>query len=605
MIRSGMVDPRPAPIATTLSLPALIALAAFAVFTILYDLALVVPFSLRAVTVTWIAACTILVACCWSRLKSAAKRAAADRYSAALLAMCLITAAVALLTNRPDDDDSFYLSRAVLNWENWGRPIAALYPFAFTSGAGGLFPSLPSWEHLLAGIAALIGMQPIDIYHRVAPAACGFLLPMSWFACLRRFGQNPRSALVGCAAIMVLMLLDGTTHRGIAYFGLLRIWQGKVLLVWVLAPVALVAMRDALELGRSRDWLGLALVGVAGIGLSTSAAFFLPVLVGVAGGTFCLAYRPHVPLWRAPASAVAVFLYSAFCVLPLSWMLVGPAAIFASPIAHDFDETVALVYGVWWSPTVLAALVGIVGLLLARRLRDLAWFGLWAAAISAPLAWKPSAEFIAHYLTSTDALWRLAYAAPAIVIIGMGFAALSDLACAKRLMPAVIGAGAVAAIGLAVLRVFPSPFATDDVRFPSLAYRASPEGLANGEALLEALPSGRMLAPRELSVVLPMLSGRLRMTNFREFDAAPQLVLDGLPAVAADLTSAHDFVSGLPGPRGGAEALGRIAGRGLEYVVLSPAMADQASAVKVLNERGFHELAVGVQGYRVFGHDIR
>ena len=219
----------------------------------------------------------------WAAMAWRTRSWAVRQVPPALVVMAVGAGLVGLLANRPDADDSFYLARAMIAWENPGAPIQALYPFAFVAGAGGVFPSLPSWEHFAAALGVLGVGPPVAVQHGVIAFAAGALVPMAWHRLLRGLtGAGP--ALGGVAVIFGLMVLDGTTHRGIADFGLLRIWQGKVVLVWVLAPLALAVALDVVRGGAGLVRLGA--IGVAGIGLSTTAAFFLPVLVGCGAGAW-------------------------------------------------------------------------------------------------------------------------------------------------------------------------------------------------------------------------------------------------------------------------------------------------------------------------------
>ena len=571
-------------------------LGVFAVFTFTYDIALLVPISLRHVAIITGVACLLPVVVI---LRSSARFAgefgrhcaaqAQDAGSWFILLCSVAAAALALLANRPDADDSFYMARAVLDWENWSAPIAPVYPFAFVLGAGGRFPSLPSWEHFAAAIGGLTGLHPLSVHHLVMPVLIGMLVPFAWYCVLARVSHTRRAALAGMVAILLLMVLDGTTHRGIANFGLLRIWQGKVVLVAAIAPLAMAVALDVMRHGRAADWARLVLLGFVGMGLSTTAAFYLPILVGLAAGTFWLVYLPASGIWRPVLAALAVFAYPAVVVLPFYRGLAGPETIFASVIASDLREILLVVYGTPTAPLVVAAAVAVVGLALARRTRLLGWFVLWMAALAVPLAWPPSADFIVSRLTSADAMWRLAYAGPVVLLVGAGIGSLMELRWLRPAVMVALAGGFVAAGALAIRGIAPSPFAGGGVRFPTLALKVAPEPLAAARVLLDGLPAGTMFAPRELSTVLPLLSARQRLANFREFDAAPQLVLEGQRGLAEDLTRAHDWISGLPVAGDAAGSLGRVVAVGIDTVVLSPGMP---VAEALLEEAGFRRVAL-------------
>ena len=573
-------------------------LGVFAVFTLSYDIAVLVPISLRDVTIITAAACLLPMAALMRStgrfLGGIARHCAQTARSPGswfLLACCLVAGAVALLANRPDADDSFYLARAVLDWEDWTAPIVPVYPFAFTGGSGTRFTSLPSWEHFAAGLAGLSFTHPLTMYHRVLPALAGFAVPFAWYCALTRVSHTRRAALAGVAAILLLMLLDGTTHRGVAFFGLLRIWQGKVALTALIAPLAIAATLDTMRHGRAADWMRLLLLGLVGMGLSTTAAFYLPILVGLAGGTFWLVYLPQTRIWQPPLAALAVFAYPALAVLPFYRGLAGGEALFPSVIASNLHEILLIVFGAATAPTVLALGVAVCGLVLGRRSRLLGWFTLWTAALAVPLAWPPSADFIVARLTSADAMWRLAYAGPVLLAIGAGIGALMEV---RLLRPAVslgLAAGFALAVFLGARALAPSPFADPSLRFPSLAQKIEPGALSTARLLLADLPAGRLLAPRELSTVLPMLSARLVLANFREFDAPKQLTFDGRK-LGAELALAHDWISGLPFAGDPRPALAAVLRAGLDAVVLSPGTANLPAAEAIVVAEGFRRVVL-------------
>jgi hypothetical protein len=582
---------------------------AFGLYTIVYDLALLLSCSLATTMLSWTIFSAFSAIFWRSKLMSgvgsaflALRHIGRNFTLQCLVAIALITASASLLINKFNEDDSFYMSRAVLDWENWRLPIQIDYPFAFTSGAGGLFTSLPSFEHFISGIAGLTGLHPLDVYYLVAPAIVGFLLPLAWYTSLRRVALGIHGAVIGTAFIVTLMLLDGTTTRGIADFSLFRLWQGKVILICVLTPLAIATAVDAVEQGSFRQWAALVLLGVAGLGLSTTAAFFLPVLVGVTGLSWWLTMRSRAPVWRAPLASLAVFAYPALWILPLYSAVSGAGMIFASQLSFDLIDTLKLVYGSVLSPTVIAAALGASALLVAGRLRLILWIAIWTATIALPMALPPTASLIVHYGTSADAMWRLAYASPVVLIIGLGLGVCSERPRFRPAAMAVLAIFAAAVPILALMQAEVSPFSAKDVIFPTLAYKVPPARLIVAQAIAQDLPPGTILAPEKLSVVLPLVTGKLRLTNFRSFDAPLQLILDGRPADAEALARAFDYVSGFAATPEHFAAFKKVIGWRLNYVVLGPDMSDQCSAATALIDSGYQEWTLGISDYRLFGH---
>ncbi len=578
---------------------------AFGLYTVLYDAALLLSWSLATTIITW-AVLIAIPAFAWGFSLIAELRAMRHRardFSLFYMAgLGLVTGLVCLLVSKFNEDDSFYMSRAVLDWDNWWRPIAVNYPFAFVNGASGIFTSLPSFEHFASGIAGLAGTHPLDIYYFAEPAVIGFLLPFAWYFCLLRIGLSRHGAFVGTAFIVILMLLDGTTVRGVANFSLFRIWQGKVVLISVVTPLAIKSALDAIDDGGRGDWIELLVIGVAGIGLSTTAAFFLPVLVGVAGFAWWLTRPAMATIWRPPAAALAVFLYPAICILPIYSTVSGPGMIFAAPFAFNLTDTLNLVYGLTVSPTLIAAVAGILGLLATRRFRLLLWVAIWTAIIATPLAWPPTANLIVRYGTSSDAFWRLAYASPVILTIGLGLGACGEARWGRRASGILVAVCATGTVAAAMLQAEFSPFAAANVIFPTLHYKIPPKRLAAAQVLVRDLPAGTMLAPVSLSVILPLISSKFLLTNFLGFDAVLQLQADGHPDQADALEKAFEYVSGRRKTPDRLTAFQEVVSWRPDYVVLDSAMSDPSDAIATLTKAGYRELESGVVAYRVFRH---
>jgi hypothetical protein len=81
-------------------------------------------------------------------------------------------------------------------------------------------------------------------------------------------------------------------------FFVIRLWQGKAVFVAVLVPILFVFLHEYAERPTRRLLLLLAASGVAGVGLTTTAIFVVPVIA--CGSLLGLAFR-------APRRAAAGF----------------------------------------------------------------------------------------------------------------------------------------------------------------------------------------------------------------------------------------------------------------------------------------------------------
>lgn len=209
---------------------------------------------------------------------------------AGLLLVSLAAAALALVAHRVDIDDAFYVNVAAAAADAPAAPLLAGDTLHGVEGLPLLLPlyRLHGYELGNAALAWLTGMPAIACFHFVSAALGAALLPLA-LARLCRW-LTPAHWLWTVAVCIFVSLAAGDVHRWYGNFGLVRIWQGKSLMLWVFLPlVQAYALAFALR-PRPGAWLRLAGAQVAALGCSASA------------------------LWAAPAAALA----AASCALPLS-----------------------------------------------------------------------------------------------------------------------------------------------------------------------------------------------------------------------------------------------------------------------------------------------
>ncbi len=209
---------------------------------------------------------------------------------AALWGLALGCAGLALAAHRPDLDDAFYLNLAVAAADDVGAPLLA---FDTLHGVAGLPVHLPvyrlhSYEVWNAALSVLTGLPVVACFHFVSAALGAALVPLALARLARPL--TPRHWLATVAATLFVLLAAGDLHRWYGNFALVRIWQGKGLLLFVFLPLVQAYAIDLAQRPSAGGFLRLAAAQIAALGCTATG------------------------LWAAPAAALS----AAACAVPVS-----------------------------------------------------------------------------------------------------------------------------------------------------------------------------------------------------------------------------------------------------------------------------------------------
>ena len=186
-----------------------------------------------------------------------------------------------LLVRRPNQDDIVYFHRALAQLHALGEPIF-LRQTTVDMDAAAFSPVhlATSHEMLMALLGHYLGIDPLYFYQVIGHALAAFSIPFVLYWCARRFGLDQWPAAVGALMGIMFLLLDstGSASFGNAAFG--RMWQGKVI-VWILfVPLLLTLSYRFLRHGNPSDLAWLVIMPIAGAGLSNTALYFAPAIIG-------------------------------------------------------------------------------------------------------------------------------------------------------------------------------------------------------------------------------------------------------------------------------------------------------------------------------------
>ncbi|MBW2401950.1 MAG: hypothetical protein JRG80_22305, partial [Deltaproteobacteria bacterium] len=207
----------------------------------------------------------------------------------ALWGMALICVVVALIVHRPDYDDAFYVNVAVAAAD---FPEHALLAGDTLLGVENLPLHQPAhrihtYELWNGALSYLTGVRAIFLFHWFSAAVFAALVVLAHAKLFRQL--VPRVWPWAVAALLVVLIGVGETHRWFGNFGLVRIWQGKGIFLFVFMPLVYsYAIAFALRPTAAR-WLLLAAAQTAAVGCSSSALWAAPVGALMA---MCCVLRP-------------------------------------------------------------------------------------------------------------------------------------------------------------------------------------------------------------------------------------------------------------------------------------------------------------------------
>jgi hypothetical protein len=182
----------------------------------------------------------------------------------------------AVIYYRPDWDDCFTLA-AVLDYEH----ATVLNEQEFTHHEG--FPvdaahRTMCWELWGAVVCRLSGTTPLVVFHSFLPALLVLGAYAAYSGLLAQF--LPRHwvplALIGLSGYFLWGI---SSHWTAANHLLVRIWQGKSVLLHLIMPLIVVMVCRFAQRLKWAYWLSLLAVIVAGLGASSSAIFLEGILV--------------------------------------------------------------------------------------------------------------------------------------------------------------------------------------------------------------------------------------------------------------------------------------------------------------------------------------
>ncbi|WP_026406210.1 DUF6077 domain-containing protein [Actinomadura rifamycini] len=463
-------------------------------------------------------------------------------------------AVASLFVLNSDGDDAYFVSRSVATAETGRIPMNDVI---FTRGATDPIagePPVSSIEVFAGALARILGVPGASFVWYVLLPAVTFLAVWALWRLVRAWA--PRRAALCLAVGVVYLLWTGLSPASLGSFHLLRMWQGKAVLVSLLVPLLFAYLTHWAERRTRRDLVLLGAAGVAAVGLTSTAAFVVSLVVLAAAAPLVVAGRVRTGLAACAAMAYPVAAGLAVILLYDSVSVHGTV--------HDAPASYRAVL-------LYAALGVLAGCAL--------WLGPWtvrpgvpalicggAAALLTLLILPGVLALAADVTGAGQVLWRTMWLVPAPALIGL----LAAVRLPGAVRPRISGrgaraaaAGAPAAVLAAAIVVGGTPVwaeSNGSVLADRPSWKAYPAHLGTAREVVEAAgPGGIVLMPGRYMRLVPLLTTETHAVNpnshYLSMLPAPERAIHDRELLSAAVRSAR---SEKPAPAEVAEALRRL-----------------------------------------------
>ncbi|WP_165964174.1 DUF6077 domain-containing protein, partial [Actinomadura sp. KC216] len=413
-------------------------------------------------------------------------------------------AVASLFIVNSDGDDAYFVSRSVATATTGEIPLKDVI---FTPGTADEIsgePPVASIEVLAGAMARLLGVPAASFVWYLLLPAVTFVAVWALWRLVRAWA--PRNAPLCFAVGAVYLLWSGMGGASLGSFHLLRMWQGKAMLVSALVPLLFVYLTRWAERRTRGDLALLAAAGVAAVGLTSSAVFVVPLVAGAAAVALIAAGRVLAGL-----AACAAMAYPVGAALAVK-LLYGDTSVVGR--VHDAPGSYRWV--------LLHAALGVIG-------GCAVWLSPWTARRGVPaliaagvaaaltvLIVPGVLEAAADVTGAGQVLWRTMWVVPAPALIGLLAAVRIPLGPWSGPARAAVTAAPAAVLAVALVAggtpVWSESNGSVVASRPAWKVPASAVGTARDVVAL-AGTDGLVLMPSGVMRVVPLLTVRTHAVN--------------------------------------------------------------------------------------------
>lgn len=462
----------------------------------------------------------------WFRSNTFVKAIKIDKNILGLVVLGVFCLLFNVLVLRPDADDFSFFHRALYGVLHLDDPIATFHTAHDIKNLPSISPVhlTTSIEVMTALLAHVLGIQPLFFYQILTGSLCLFLLPFVYYVFYRYFGFSHNYSYIGVVIVIFLYIFSGDSHQDWGNFTLVRAWQGKCILIYLFVPLTALLTYRYMQFSSLADILRLHLAAICSIGLSGTAFFLIPFIIG------SVLISSTLTQWHRPEYFRKVKI--------LAFILV-PFALIASLIKLGFLPEV-LNTDVWKidsipnvnkdiRPEILMLertifvtkitlyfyLIAVLGLLfLPWKNNTIKELGIASLFVCVALVLPPVSSILIK-ITLPGAYWRLAYATQMPFIIGifvlLCFQGLDNIRYCQKTVQRILGISF-----LAVFAMLKSPVIKPELLSKPHSLKFNLSEIEVAEVLKNWIPNNSTaLIPGELVSVVGLMFPRLDLVTTR------------------------------------------------------------------------------------------
>jgi len=182
------------------------------------------------------------------------------------------------------NDDYYYFANAVYYYFNPAQPfnfiIHSLYsgeaPFVSVS-----YLTTGAFQYIQAAIACVLHVDYIKFAYLVVSPLSALMFPFSLYLLLSRFSDNSFSAALGSLGALLIVMWLGETNIAPGFWIFTRVFQGKCIVVSTGLCLFAYYSLNYLDRHKWKDWIRLALLAIALVGMSSTTIMVLPVAAAI------------------------------------------------------------------------------------------------------------------------------------------------------------------------------------------------------------------------------------------------------------------------------------------------------------------------------------
>ena len=421
-----------------------------------------------------------------------------------------------LLASRPDADDIQLFHRSLFQLQHLDQPFITTEPLYGIEQIPIAFAALlPSYEVVLALGAHLFGLDPLQVFHNLAPFCWSILWVFLCVLLYRQFRLSRPHALAATGIAVIFLIIDGNLHRSFGNMTLVRLWQGKVILWTLCLPlIFLLSYRYLRKPSRSR-WGEVFLALVAAQGLSATGLFLAPALVVALSFAYLFTVGVSSQRWQAVAVLNVASVYNV-AILTLMAVDLFPnydlLTLFAS-WPQNWTGNVGLVVSGFYEGVRNLLCLLVVPIVCLPKIYG-RFFVFFTLAVIGLYINPWAGEWLMPWVTA-GAYWRFLYLLPLPLCAGFAVERFSwnSTSLGQRL-------GRLSFLGLlltsVVLAYHHSVLTGVRLKAPA-EYRFPSDDYAFSQSILDRIDGKHLLAPETIVHILPLLKPSLTIEAARSF----------------------------------------------------------------------------------------